>query len=258
MFAVKWRVSRHYDDMNMKKCVVFTLFILFVPVAGLYAQKRGMGNPNADFIEKGTFSAGISLGWDSWGANDDDGVDLFGVIEGFEGSVSQSSVSATGAWFFRDNVSVGVNVGYSDTRVQVDSIVFLGAEKVNLNEMRQALEGAVTCRGYLPLFDGNVIALFVEGRLSGRVGYSKHFRNTDNGKEGTYGDLYRLSVGAYTGVSVFATEKVSFEVSLPLLEGGCNWQNQSGTTNDGSTLSHGFVRFKPLITGLRMGMIYHF
>ena len=49
------------------------LMAVLAVCGGALAQKRGMSNPQAVLIEKGTFSAGLSFGFDSWDASGDDG-----------------------------------------------------------------------------------------------------------------------------------------------------------------------------------------
>lgn len=235
---------------------VLLLAVLAV-CGGALAQKRGMSNPQAVLIEKGTFSAGLSFGFDSWDASGDDGYNLLGFFEGLDGYARKIDVSAQSAWFVGDNLSVGLRFGYDDTRLSVDSTKFSSLEIPDRNIIYQAFNGALTCRGYLPLFDGHIIAMFCEGRLSGSVGYSKSYRETGNGKEGVYSDIWTASAGLYPGICVFATQNVAFEVSLPLLEGGVRWQKQDGTDANG-TLSRTFFNFKPKLIGLRMGLIYHF
>lgn len=222
------------------------------------AQRRGMANPHAVYIEKGTRSIGLSFGYDSWTADGENGYDLFGIVKELEGNLTLGDVSASGAWFIKDNLSVGFRIGYTDTRVSFDSTLIATVELPDRNISRQTVNGAMTCRGYLPLFDGRILALFFEGRLSGSTGYNKSYRVTQNGKEGSYSDIWSASLGLYPGISVFATQNISFEVQLPLLEGGCQWQKQDSTESGDGTLNHSFVRFKPGLIGLRMGLVYHF
>lgn len=242
----------------MSKKRIILLAILIVACVKICAERRGMANPQAVYIEKGTKSVGLSFGYDSWRTSGDDGVQLLALVSGVKGDASLTDMSANAAWFIKDNISVGVRFGYNDLRLEVDSLSFSLIELKDRHFYRQAMSGSVTCRGYLPLFDGRILAMFVEGRLSGQKGYLKSYDLTDRGKEGTYSDLYEASLGLYPGISVFITERVSFEILLPLLEGGVNWQNQSATKSDDGTMSHSFFRFKPNLVGLRMGMIYHF
>ena len=222
------------------------------------AQGRGMSNPKAVFIEKGTRSAGMHFGWEHWGAGGDEGADFFNIISGLDGYVNNFDISASGSWFVKDNLSLGVAFGYADTRAAVDSIDFFGNNESDRHLFRQALSGSVSMRQYLPLFKGNIIAMFAEGRLSGRTGYFKSYKMADDRKEGTYSDLGRVMLGLYPGISAFATQNISFEFSLALFEIGYNWQDGSGTDTGDSMIGHCFVRFKPSLTALKTGIVYHF
>ena len=245
--------------MSVNNVIRRTLLFLAVQVLclGISAQKRGMSNPDAVFIEQGTKSIGLSFGYDSWDVSGDNGFLLLGIVDDAEGYVRQSDVSAQGAWFVKDNLSLGLKVGYVDTRFSIDSTKILNVLFPDRHITRQTFDGALTGRGYLPLFDGKVIAMFCEGRLSGSVGYYKSYKKTSNGKEGDMNDIWSASIGLYPGISVFATHNVSFEVMLPLFEAGVRWQQQNGTDWDG-TLSRTFIKFKPSLIGLRMGLVYHF
>ena len=233
------------------------VFALLCIGTGAGAQERGMYKGDAVFIGRGTVAAGVSFGFDSWEASGRNGFDLLGIIKGLDGYVREADVAAQGAWFVGDNLSVGFRFGYSDTRISMDSTQLADIGIPDRHVSRQAFNGALTCRRYLPLFDGRIAAMFLEGRLSGSVGYLKNYRLTSNGKEGDYDDVWKASAGLYPGISLFATRNMAFEVSMPLLEGGFRRQKQDGTTTDG-TLSRAFLNFKPNLTGLRMGLVYHF
>ena len=221
----------------MKKGLLVVLCLIFASLSGVYAQERGMGNPKAVFIEKGTRSAGLSMGWNTWDANGEDGVNVLGIITGVKGTVNLFDIAASGAWFLKDNLSVGLRVGFSDARVDIDSTRFLGNDVQDRHLIREVLKGSV---------------------LTGQTGFYKNYNQTDRGKEGTYTGLGSVSLGLYPGVSVFATKNISFEFSLPLLEGGYTWNGESSTDYADASLNHGFVRFKPSLTGFNMGLVFHF
>lgn len=243
--------------MSLFQNKILLVPVLFLVSMGISAQERGMGNSEAVFIEKGTRSVGLSFGFDSWELSGSDGFDFLGIILGLDGYARETDLAAQGAWFIKDNVSVGFSLGYSDTRASLDTTVLAGIELPDRHIARQVVDGSLTCRGYLPLFDGRILALFFEGRLSGTKGYWKNYKLTGNGKEGYWDEVWSASAGLYPGISVFATNNMAFEVSMPLLEGGMRRQEQDGTTTDGF-MKRTFLKFKPGLTGIRMGIVYHF
>ena len=237
---------------------VSILLVVLMACGTVCAQGRGMFNNQAVYAEKGTKSVGLSFGYDRWDASGDDGVELLSLLTGLKGNVTVADFSASGSWFVKDNMAVGFRLGYDEVRMHVDSLDFASVEMSDRHFLRQAFNGAAICRRYLPLFDGHILAMFVEGRLAGKIGYVKGYENTGNGKEGSYGDLYEISAGCYPGISVFVTDSFSFEMMIPLLEGGYNWQKQNGSEVTDGTLSHTFFNFKPDLIGLRMGLLYCF
>ncbi len=246
--------------MMAKKTVYSRALLLFAALfcgLGVCARDRGLISPDLVFIEKGTKSAGLTFGFDSWEASGENGFGLLGIINGLDGYVRNTDVAAQGSFFVKDNLSVGLRVGYADTRFSIDSTSLSTLVFSDRHVTRQSFDCALTGRVYLPMFDGKVIAMFCEGRVSGSVGYYKSYKLTDNGKEGDLNDIWSASVGLYPGISVFATHNISFEMLLPFFETGVRWQRQTGTDSDG-TLSRTFFKFKPNLVGLRMGVIYHF
>lgn len=238
-------------------CIRVVLLAAVLTSMGVSARDRGMSNPDAVFIEKGTKSLGLSLGFDSWEASGDKGFGLLGIIDGLDGYVTSADVAVQGSWFIRDDLSVGLRVGYTDTRISIDSTTLSTLAFADRHITRQSFDCALTARAYLPMFDGSVIAMFCEGRLNGTCGYYKSYKLTSNGKEGDLNDIWSASLGLYPGISVFATQDITLEVLLPIFEAGLRSQSQTGTESDG-TLSRTFFKFKPNLVGLRMGLIYHF
>lgn len=248
-------------DAYMKKTFL-SLILLVTGTLALQAFDRGMGNPKSVYIPKGTVSANLTFGYNNWkasGENDESGVSLAGLVSQANGDVTLVKLSAGAAWFFRDNLSVGVRFGYGTTQVDVNHLEILSLLNLsNQHVRRQTYSAALAVRGYLPLFDSKVVALFGEGRLTGSIGYGKNYEITDRGKEGTYSDLLSVRLGLYPGISVFLTNAVAFELSLPLIEGGLQWDKQiKGQAHD-SEMSRTFLNFKPGLTGINAGIVLHF
>lgn len=208
----------------MSKRSILTILAGVILCAPLGAIDRGLGNPKSLYVPKGTVAVSLTGGYNSWKATGEEltqGVALAGVIEDVNGHVNLAGVGAGLSWFVADNLSLGV-------------------------------------RTYLPLFNSRIVALFFEGRLSGSFGYGKNYADTERGKEGRYSDLYSATLGLYPGLSVFATDRIAFEVSIPFLEGGLEWDRQiKGQAHD-SALTRKFVNFKPGLLGISAGVVYHF
>ncbi len=97
-------------------------------------------------------------------------------------------VSAGLSWFFRDNLSLGVRFGYGNTSLDLNHAELLNILKLeNKHIRRETYAGALALRGYMPLFDSKIFALFCEGRLTGSFGYGKNYAETDRGNPYVFG-----------------------------------------------------------------------
>jgi len=231
--------------------------------AGARSFDRGLGNAKTVYIEKGTVALGASAGYNRFNATGESantGAYVFGVISNLNGNATLLNASAQASWFFRDNMSLGVRLGYNNTAVDLNNAGLLveALNFTNKHVVNQTFTGALAFRGYIPLFNSRILALFGEARLTGGFGFGKDYALTERGKEGSYGDIYSVALGLYPGVSVFLTNFCALEVSLPLLEGGYEWNIQTRGQVHDSRLSHGFVSYKPGFTGINLGIVFHF
>ena len=246
----------------MTKRFFLTFLVAAACAAPLSAIDRGLGNPKSVYIPKGTVAVSLTGGYNSWKATGEEltkGIALAGVIDDVNGHVNLASVGAGLSWFVAENFSIGARFSYANRDIDINNLAMLGLVNLtNKHFRRETYAGSLSARGYLPLFDSKVVALFFEGRLSGSFGYGKNYAETDRGKEGRYSDLYSATLGLYPGLSVFATNRIAFEVSLPFLEGGLEWDKQiKGQAHD-SALARKFLNFKPGLLGISAGVVYHF
>ena len=248
--------------LKMKTKLFLTILLATLSAMQLSAIDRGLGNPRSTYIPKGTVGLSLTGGYNSWKATGEDlekGVILAGLIDEVNGEVTLAKASAGVSWFFADNWSLGMRFGYAHEDIDVNNLALLSLINLsNKHVRRETYSGALSVRNYVPLFNSKVFALFFEGRLTGSFGYGKNYADTPRGKEGRYSDLYSAKVGIYPGLSIFATDCISFEVSLPFLEGGMEWDKQiKGQAHD-SALSRKFIQFKPGLTGINAGVVFHF
>ena len=247
----------------MKKVLLLALLVV-ISSGELVAKRidRGLGNPKSVYIPKGTVSIGAAGGFNRFNANGESlttGASLAGLVTNLNGNATLWDVSLNGYWFFQKNMALGVRLGYNNVSADVNNLKVLSTlEFSNKHLVNSLFTGAIAYRAYMPLFNSRVLALFAETRLTGGFGYGKDYANSERGKVGTYSDLYSASLGLYPGISVFVTDFMSVEVSLPLLEGGYEWNLQiEGQAHD-SSLSHAFFNYKPCLLGLNLGIIFHF
>lgn len=247
----------------MKKTI---LVMLAAAMAALSLQARtidrGLGNPGAEYIPAGSWQFGLFGGYNNYnsnGINGTQGSTFLGIVNNITGQVNNFNVSASAAYFVARNMSVGARFTYGNTGVDVGSADLMTLLQLeNKHVKMESFIGAITYRAYLPLFNSKVFALFGEARLNGKIGYTKNYEQQERGKVGTYADVYSVSLGLYPGMSFFVTDNIAVEISLPLLEGGYEWNRQITGGERKSNQSHGFVAFQPGILGLNLGITFNF
>ncbi len=247
----------------MKKGLVLMAAVAFV---GFSVQAktidRGLGNPKSVYIPKGSVQFGVSGGYNTFNAgnlNGSTGATFLGLVDKIQGNVSFANASAFVSGFISNNVSLGARFSYGYTSVNLDNAAILS--QINLTNKHvdvMSLTGSIACRAYIPLFDSKWFALFAEGRLNGKMGYNKNYEQYEKGKAGTYADVYSVSLGLYPGISMFVTDNVALEISLPLVEGGMEWNKQLTDGSQESYMNRAFAQFQPGILGLNIGISFCF
>ena len=239
----------------MKKLTL--LLTVLIQAAVLQAQDRGLGNPNSIYIEKGTFSAGINGAYRSFNAAD--GMSILGLISNTDGKLSLLSLDAHADWFFRDNLSLVATLGYSNTGVDSNSLKLTELlDMSNKHTRSEKYSGSIGVRKYIPLFNSKILAIFGEGRLGGSRGYSKTYAVTERGKEGSYTDLYSVSLGVIAGASVFVNDRLAVQISLPVAEIGYDWEKQTEAQVKESSLTGLTLSKKSNLLGIEIGTIFCF
>ena len=239
----------------MKK-IILTL-LASVLCAALGAQERGLGDPQALYISKGTFAGGVSGSYYRFDAKDV--INLLAILSGTTGKVSYLDVDAHADWFFKDNLALVARFGYSNLGLDGDSVNLAGMLPLSNKHMRrEKYEASIGVRKYMPLFNSKIFALFGEGRLSGSRGYSKSYAVTDRGKEGDYTNLYSVDLGLIAGLSVFVTENMAIQVSLPKLSVGMEWEKQTENQVKDSSLTGLSLSSRFNILGIHIGTILCF
>lgn len=249
----------------MKKITLLTIAALMAfvcPAAQARTMNRGTGNIQSPYIEKGSWLIGLAGGYNNYNTgnlNSAQGAAFLGLITDVAGNATFANASVSGYYFPIKNLGVGIRFGYSQTGVNLDSAKLAATMDLsNYHTEIMTLSGSIGARYYIPLFNSKVFALFAEGRINGKRGFSKDYQQYENGKAGTYSDVYSLSLGVYPGMCLFVTNNVAVELSLPLLEGGYEWDKQITNNEAQSFMGHAFAALQPSLLGINLGIIVSF
>ena len=232
------------------------------PAAQAKTMNRGLGNPKSVYIERGSWQLGIAGGYNRFnagGLNGAQGATFLGLVNKLDGDITFANASASAYYFVANNISVGARLGFAKTGFNVDNASLLSQISFsNTHADLMTLSGALAARAYLPLFNSKCFALFAEARLSGKMGYNKNYEQYEKGKTGTYADVYSVSLGLYPGICFFLTNNIAVELSLPLVEGGYEWNKQLTNDKAESAMGHAYGAFQPSILGLNLGITFNF
>ncbi len=242
------------------------LLLILVLVAALPLQARtvdrGLGDPKSVYIEKGSWQIGFSGGYRTYGAEglgETNGTSLYGIVNNLSGQAKMWNASASAAWFFANNVAVGVRFGYEQSDVDIDSgtiLTFVTLQNRHIDGMHYT--GDLFCRAYIPLFNSKIFAIYGEGSLGGKRGYSKDYEETDRGKLGTYSDDFSFAFKMSSGLSVFVNDFCAISVTLPFLQIGKTWSDEIKEGEPSCKRSQVIANYKPDFLGLSIGVSYNF
>lgn len=246
----------------MKKRVLLVSVLFAISQFGLAGFDRGLGNPNSVFIPKGQFSTGISASYNGYTAAGDEitkGLNIAGIVTDASGEVRLFSTDVHGSWFFMDNTSIGVRASYGNTMMDCNSLSLLGMLDLSNKHLRKETYSAyLTFKRYIPILNSRILAFFGEAALGGSMGYSKSYEETDRGNEGTFSELYSAGFIFSGGVSLFVTDFLSVEMTVPYLSIGMDWDKRLEKQEYKSSFTGLTFKDDFNLLGFKVGLVFHF
>ncbi len=227
---------------------------------------RGIGLPNNRFIPKGTVGGGLTVSYSNYAlgnAADDAGYKmLFSLLEGVQGNLQSFGLAPFLSYFVADNLSIGLRFDYDYSALDLGSASMSLGDLVSFDLQdygytKQAYTGAIALRNYIPIAGSKRFAMFAELRASGGYAQSESFQLTDEGKFGTYQDIYKYSIGLVPGLTCFVTNEIAIEASVGVL--GYDYQKIVQTTNQvevSQAVSKG-ANFKVNLLSINLGMSFY-
>ena len=213
---------------------------------------RGIGKSNSCFIPKGTVGAGVSFSYSKY--------NLGNMAD--DGAVTSFTISPFVSYFVIDNLAIGARFNYERFGFGLNGVNLsinedLGLSLKDFHHLKQSYTGSITLRNYMPLANSKRFAMFTELRATGGYAQSETYRKEDEGKYGTYQDIYKFELGAVPGVSAFITNEVALEISVGLL--GFDYQKVVQVTNqvEKSQMEKSGANFKINLFSINFGMSFY-
>lgn len=168
------------------------------------------------FIPKGHWAFGLTA---SYGEFSTDDLDLLGLLTDIDLGVHAFSIKPSLQYFIRNNISVGLRLGYTNMKGSIDSFKVDIDEDMNFNlngvmYRNEGYSAAATFTQYIGLTRRGRFGLFNEVELAFSSGNSD-FRRPYNGEpRETHTTYMEAALNFSPGVCVFIMDNVSFNVSF--------------------------------------------
>ena len=168
------------------------------------------------FIPKGAWQVGITASYGSFSASD---LQLLDIIGDLDFGLSAFSVNPYVSYAVRNNITVGLRFGYSNTRGSIDNMQVDFDEDLNFNlkdvqYRNEAYSSAFFVRQYIGLSRGGRFGVFNEMELSFGSGNSDFRRMFDDRPKSTHTTYMNAKLNFSPGLTVFIMDQVSFNISL--------------------------------------------
>lgn len=168
------------------------------------------------FIPKGTWKVGLTVSYGEFSTSDMRMMDLIGDIDV---GVNTFNIKPYISYFIRNNLAVGVRMGYTRTRGSIDSFQVDIDEDMNFNlhdigYRAESYGAAVILQQYMGLARRGRFGVYNEAELSFSSGNSDFDRPFNGEMRRTHTTNMEARLTFSPGVSVFIMENVSFNVSF--------------------------------------------
>ena len=194
------------------------------------------GIKNYRFISKKKWLGGLTFSYVNF--DSDDSSLLYSILKDFDCNYRTFSVKPFFGYAIRDNVVVGMKLGYNHTIAELGNIALNIDDDldISLKDMRYAEDTysiAVFNRSYVGLDPGKRFGLFNETTLSYNSGSSSFSRGTGDELKRTETTVNEIHLGINPGLAVFIVKNVCAEISLGVV--GFKYRVEKQKTNTGET-----------------------
>ena len=211
------------------------------------------------FVPKGGWMFGASASYGEFSTED---IQLLSIMKDFDFKGKSVSFNPYGAYFFRNNQSAGIRLGYSQDVLDLGSLAIDFDEDIsfalkNVKYKTQKYSASLFYRHYVGIDKSRRFAVFNEVDLKVATGHGQFLRYYNDEPRDTRTDTQELSLNFSPGLCIFVHEYVSFNVSFGVF--GLYFLHEEQTTNSepsGERFSSG-ANFKFNIFNLNMGISVH-
>lgn len=211
------------------------------------------------YIPKGSWHFGLSA---SYGGFNTDDVQLLSMLSDLDFKGNIFSIKPLVSYFIRNNLSVGVRLGYTQGKATLGSMSIDFDEDINfqlsdVSYNSESYTAAVNGRYYIGLTRNGRFGVFNEAELAFSSGNSDFTRNYNGTPCVTHTSFTDARLNFSPGLSVFMMKNVSFNISLGVF--GVYFRNEKQMTDgvdEGSRFTSG-ANFKFNLFNINFGLGVH-
>lgn len=192
------------------------------------------------FIPKGIWQLGVTASYGEFSSED---LELFDLISDMDFQGKMFSVKPYFSYFLRNNMSVGMRLGYTYGRANVDSFKVDIDEDMNFNlhdimYRSESFTAAFTFNQYFGITRRGRFGVFNEVELAFSGGNADFIRPFNNELRHTHTTTMQAALNFSPGLSVFIIEPLSFNISFGVF--GFSLKNEKQTV-DGEKMGSRFT-----------------
>lgn len=189
------------------------------------------GVQNQLFVKKKSWMTGLTV---SHGRYESEDTELLSLLKDFDCEAQTFSINPFVGYFIKDNMSVGVKLGYQKVYANLGSFNIeidddMSLELKNMSFDQHMFNTTLFHRSYVGIDKGKRFGLFNETTLSFNFGNSHYIRGSETNRRDTETNIQEIRIGLNPGATVFIMENVSAELSFGVA--GFNYRRQRQKTN---------------------------
>lgn len=249
--------DRSHVDLNERVIVKGDTMPLIIKQKNFGRFSRGL--LNYLFIPRGQWQFGLTASYGEFSSSD---LQLFDILSDVNLSGNIFSIKPSVAFFVRNNISVGLQLNYTQAKADLGSLDFdvmddMSFSLSDIGYKNESYSAAITCSQFIGITRNSRFGVFNEIALSFASGNSE-FRRPYKGEPRTTHTTYmeaRLSFSP--GLCVFIMKNVSFNISFGVF--GYYLRNEKQKLN-GENLGNRFssgANFKFNIFNINFGIGVH-
>ncbi|MCF0176204.1 MAG: hypothetical protein HUJ94_05145 [Bacteroidales bacterium] len=236
----------------------FAALLAYAP--GAFAQKldRGLSiSSMPTFVAKGSWMVGGSANW-TFHENENF---RFLVADGVNSSGYKVNVSPAVCYMVKDNMGVGLRMGYSRSNLKIDEagvgVGDIGLDMENYHTLKHTFQVQGIMRNYIPVGNAKKIALFNEVQLGYRFGTRKVVNGAEEKFDGSYGNIRNLALNLCPGIVAFANDHLAVDVNVNMLGLSFGNTDQSHNQVAGASFNSTVMNFQVNILAIGFGLYYY-